>query len=232
VVLQSKQFHQGTGLEIQIRTTIHEDLYSYIEATALKIGETALEIFNGSLRLNGTEFKDTDLPLMFGNDGMYKIELESVERFAKGGIKRRRYRLNLGSTSIEFKYYKNIMTFSIHGHEDFSDATGMLGSYPSGEMIGRDGSEISDFTEFAFEWQVGYDGQDSVIFSDLRSPQLPYELCRMPASTFKTSRRRLRGNNKLVLEAEHACDHITGSNFDSCVNDVLATGDIELAKEW
>ena len=255
--MHSDGFQNGAGLDIHIRTTIADSLYSYIESAAVKvssgrhhdrvmflcihsllrsstfsqIGGYVLEVSNGSFRLEGTDYQDESLPMSFGDDSEYTFELNNLEHDAGGNVKRRLYRLSLGSTSIDFKYYKNLMTFSLNGHDDLEDVVGMLGSYPSGEMIGRDGNKIDNFLEFGFEWQVGRD--DPTIFSEAREPQLPFEQCRMPSKVFQTNRRRLRGENAQLFEkAQNACSTVKGSDFDLCIHDVMATGDINLAFEW
>lgn len=97
-------------------------------------------------------------------------------------------------------------------------------------MVGRDGTSIlTSYDEYGFEWQVR-PGDDPQLFYDLREPQLPYEKCRMPSKTVATSRRRgLRATNrKLYDQATKACAGLT--DFDLCVNDVLASGEIEMAE--
>lgn len=231
--MHSNKFHNEAGLDFHVRTTILDDLFSYIESAAVRVGENVVEVHNGHILLNGVAHKDEDLPIAFGEEHKkYKVYLADVERNNKGTIKRRLYRLNLDNdTEIEFKFYKHFMTFKLIGHEEFADTVGMLGEYPTGTMLGRDGKEMKSFEDFGFEWQVNM--EDPVLFSKLREPQLPYERCRLPLASTVTTRRRLRGENGTLFEsAQEACAAQKGSDFDLCVDDVMMTGDLELAKEW
>lgn len=212
---------------------MHEHMYSYIESSAVRVGEDVVEVHNGRILLNQVEYKDEDLPLEFGQGkNMYKIYLANVEYKNSGDIRRRSYRLRLDDESkIEFKFYSRFMTFELIGHEDFADASGMLGAYPHGIMLDRSGKEMSNFVDFGFEWQVG--PSDSTLFSDLRAPQLPYERCRVPTQSAQKARRRLlRGDVQLLENAKQACAQTKGGDFHLCVDDVMMTGDLEMAKEW
>lgn len=64
VLVSSEKFANGLGLDIHIRTTIRDD-WSYISATALRIGEDILEVHSfGKYYLNGVE--NAPLPKKFG----------------------------------------------------------------------------------------------------------------------------------------------------------------------
>ena len=116
------------------------------------------------------------------------------------------------------------------GHSDFYGSAGMMGHYPTGAMLNREGEEMTDFTEFGFEWQVNL--EDPVLFRQTRSPQLPFEQCRMPTAA-RPARRKLRGADAALFEAaREACAHVSGSDFDLCTDDVMATGDVGLASVW
>ena len=112
--------------------------------------------------------------------------------------------------------------------KDFGDSVGLLGKYGTGELFARDGSIIENFEEFAHSWQVNPE-TDPQLFRELRAPQLPNEKCRMPTVEVP-SRRNLRANTEEYNEATEACSHKQGRHFDLCVEDVMATGDLELAE--
>ena len=234
VIMKADNFHGKKGLDFHVRTTMHEHLYSYIEASAVRIGEDVVEIHNGNILLNNIEYSDADLPIHFGEDKSYEIYLANIEYKNNGRTVRRRwYRIKLDDHSeIEFKFYSRFMTFEVLGHEDFSEALGMLGAYPSGAMLSRSGQEMKNFIDFGFEWQVGL--SDPTLFSALREPQLPYERCRLPSKSVQAaSRRFLRGNTQLFEAAKQACAAMTkGSDLELCVDDVMMTSDLEMAKEW
>lgn len=229
VVTSTEKFDNNAGIDFHVRTTMRNDLYSYVETAALKVGDDILEIHNGHFLLNGATYEDDLLPMEFGAQSNYKFELTNVEKRRDGSVARRSYLLTLGETQIEFKFYKHIMSFEIGGKVDFEGGVGMLGAFPTGDMLSRHGEQMNNFNDFGMEWQVGHD--DPILFADLRAPQLPYERCRMPAHT--QSRRRLRATDtKLAEDARDACAHVAGNDFQLCIDDVVMTGDLELAKEW
>jgi hypothetical protein len=64
ILLQSKEFESGLGLDVHIRTHIRRDM-SYISSAALRIGTDVLEVESqGVYYLNGVA--DADLPSEFG----------------------------------------------------------------------------------------------------------------------------------------------------------------------
>ena len=226
VMVKSDQFKDNQGLDLHIRTTI-QDYFSYIERAALRVGSNILEVQKKSILLDGVQHKAKDLPLLFGDDE-HKYTLSEVKMENKNYNV---YKLDLGSSSMVFKFYKQFLTISIDGHTvDFGDSVGLLGDYANGEMLGRRGQLISEAMDFGFEWQVTAD--EPMLFQEARSPQLPYERCRMP-SVARPSRRKLRGAD-LVLRngAQEACAAQKGNDFDLCVEDVMATGDLGLAGVW
>eukprot|EP00977_Amphora_coffeiformis_P028201 scaffold34878_cov183-Amphora_coffeaeformis.AAC.3 len=228
VMVHSDSFHDGAGFDLHARTTI-QDYFSYIETMAMKVGDNHMEFYNDHFYLNGMKLTPTDLPLTFGDD-MYTIENGVVEH-GKNTKYYQYYKVNLyESSSVLFKFYKKFLTFVIIGHpEDFADSVGLMGEFYTGDMISRDGERMHDFVEYGFEWQVA--PADGSLFRSARSPQLPYELCRMPTGS-RPARRRLRANTALYTEAQKACAHVSGKGRELCVDDVLQTGDIGLASLW
>lgn len=225
-MLHSDKFHGNQGLDLHIRTTI-QDYFSYIEMAALRVGSSILEVRKESLLLDGIEHKTEDLPLVFGDED-HEYVLVQVDEGKKNRVT---YQLDLGqSSSVVFKFYKQYLTISMNGNAvDFGDSVGLLGDYETGDMIGRNGQLVDTAEQFGYEWQVQPD--EPKLFQDERSPQLPYEECRMP--TAARPARKLRGAD-LVLhgQAQEACSGQIGNNFDLCVGDVMATGDIGLAYVW
>ena len=120
------------------------------------------------------------------------------------------------------------MTVDLEGGEsDFGDSVGLLGNYHTGELLSRDGQQIEDTLEFGMEWQVR---PEESLFMESRSPQLPYERCRMPTESFaKNSRRRLRSaeNGELLAQAAEACAGTV--DFELCLQDVMTTGEVAMA---
>ena len=225
VLVHSETFYNNAGLDIHVRTTMN-DFYSYIESAAVKIGNHVLEVNQGDFLLGGTPYDESDLPLIFGDkEENFKFELVSKNEH------RTSYRLDFGNEAeIVFKIYKQYMNIETTGHIQLSDNEGLLGSYPTGEMISRGGEVMTKFEDYGFEWQVR--PEDPKLFAEAREPQLPYEKCRVPTAA-RPARRQLRAQNrKLQAEAEKACASQSGSDFDLCVDDVMMTGDIGLAEDW
>eukprot|EP00977_Amphora_coffeiformis_P029193 scaffold39281_cov183-Amphora_coffeaeformis.AAC.1 len=71
-----------------------------------------------------------------------------------------------------------------------------------------------------------------MLFQQAREPQLPYEHCRMPEQFEETSRRLRATNSALYGQALNACTSNHPANIDSHVEDVLSTGDLDLADSW
>ena len=229
-MVHSEQFHNGAGFDLHARTTI-EDYFSFIETAALRVGDNTVQFFKDSIFVNGVGLTRKDLPFTFGQEFKYTIT-EAPVPARKNAKFYNYYKVDLHQgSSVLFKFYKQYLTIDISGSEaDFADAQGLLGEYHTGAMISRDGVEFSNFVEFGFEWQVTPD--DPKIFLDAsRSPQLPFERCRMPTKA-RPARRNLRGDAELMKQAQEACAHIKGNSFELCVDDVVTTRDVGLATLW
>uniref|UniRef100_A0A7S3LJI9 VWFD domain-containing protein n=1 Tax=Amphora coffeiformis TaxID=265554 RepID=A0A7S3LJI9_9STRA len=229
VLLHSESFHNGVGFDLHVRTTIL-DYFSYIETAALRVGEYTLQVWPNKFSLNGIEVATSALPWTFGEEHKYTIsELPATAR--QNPKFYQYYKVDLdGQSEVIFKFYKEFLTVSISGHqEDFGDSVGLMGDFETGNMVSRDGIVMNDFKEYGFEWQVA--PTDPKLFVDVRGPQLPFESCRLPTGA-RPARRRLRADRQLTAQAQVACAHVEGSDFDLCVDDVLQTGDIGLADTW
>jgi len=230
VMVRSEQFHNNAGLDLHVRTTI-QDYFSYIESAALRVGENVLEFHKAHFYLDGAKYTAEDLPLTFGGDFKYTVSEAPIEA-GKNPKFHKYFKVDLHEdSSILFKFYKNFLTIAVSGHEnDFSDSVGLLGDYSTGDMLSREGVVMTDFDQYGFEWQVN--PEDAKLFMDARAPQLPYEQCRMPTAA-RPARRKLRGADAALFEAaKSACAHVSGSDYDLCADDVMATGDVGLAELW
>lgn len=59
-MLRSKQFHQGSGFDLHVRTTI-DTYYSYVDSAAVRIGDHILEISSADkIYLDGQEHEMND----------------------------------------------------------------------------------------------------------------------------------------------------------------------------
>ena len=213
---------QAPEFDLHARTTI-DSYFSYIESAALRVGKVVVEMEKDQFYVNGVKlsYKD-DLPFESGGIKVSKIQAEENKQT---------YRVNFLGSSLDFKFYKKFLSIKVGADSsDFAEATGLLGKYPTGEMYNREGEKTdTSFEVHAFEWQVAPD--DVKLFREDRAPQLPFETCRMPTAA-QSSRRRLRSDTGLLKQAEEACSHVHGNDFQLCVDDVMMTGDIGLAEVW
>lgn len=230
VLVQNDQHLQGRSFDLHVRSTI-ESHFSYFSTGAMRVGAATFEFYPSFFLVDGIRHEfPSQLPFLF-DGGIIEEKREPNKPSATHAT----YLCTLyDGSQIEFRFYKKFLTVNMWGHpQGFANATGLLGHFGTGEMIGRDGVKIYDeFTEFAFEWQVNHLAGDPSLFENNRSPQLPYERCRLPTAARPTRRRRLARNN-LVAQARQACKGVeTEHNFNLCVEDILATGDIGLADLW
>eukprot|EP00977_Amphora_coffeiformis_P003345 scaffold620_cov169-Amphora_coffeaeformis.AAC.15 len=221
-------------LDLHIRTTIAQH-YSFIELAAMKIGERILEISAGNpnlVLLDGQVHSVNDSkPFVFAS--VYKNTTYKYYK-ADALLESKSYILEITPwVFVRVKMHAEFLTVSVHGDGDLEGAVGLLGRFPDGALVTRSGEVVTiPFVEFAAEWQVNPD--DGILFKESRSPQLPYERCRMP-STPRPSRRMLRfsagGLYQQALEACRQVDYFA-EDIDLCIDDILATGDVGLANIW
>ncbi|KAL7561371.1 hypothetical protein ACA910_001475 [Epithemia clementina (nom. ined.)] len=224
VLVQSNAFAQGLGLDLHIRTTIH-DFYSYIEAAALRIGDTVLEVSGGRFWITGVEGSDDG-----SSSDLSGFTLHPAYTIGKAKV----YQVDLNrGDKILFRNYKHFMFVDITGNaDDFADSIGLMGDYATGDMLARDGmTVITDTNAFGQEWQVR--GNDEpALFHESREPQHPAATCRMPTAKMTGRNLRDRKTVDLIKIAEDACSGKSAEDFEFCVLDVLATGDVTLAEVW
>jgi hypothetical protein len=219
VLLQSKEFESGLGLDVHIRTHMRRDM-SYISSAALRMGKHLLEVQSrGVYYLNGVA--GADLPSEFG--GFEFLHTRPTD-------KQHVFEVHLGGRQrIKVKTYKDFVSVLFEQAElkHFGKSVGLMGDFGTGRMISRDGkSVIDDANAFGQEWQV-LDTEPS-LFQTVRFPQHP-TACTMPTPVQASQlRRRLSESPVDELAAEKACEH-WGEGKDDCVFDVLTTGDLEMA---
>eukprot|EP00553_Chaetoceros_curvisetus_P006579 CAMPEP_0204616772 /NCGR_PEP_ID=MMETSP0717-20131115/3939_1 /ASSEMBLY_ACC=CAM_ASM_000666 /TAXON_ID=230516 /ORGANISM="Chaetoceros curvisetus" /LENGTH=558 /DNA_ID=CAMNT_0051630119 /DNA_START=103 /DNA_END=1779 /DNA_ORIENTATION=- len=238
VMMKSPSFHNGEGLDLHIRTTRIENArgkYSFISGAAIRIGKDVLEFQDdGSIILNGQTTKDhggvfAGYPLTLTRKGSNKNIFV--------------YDLQLGSDkSIQIRANTwNSMVFVDASGSFPIDTNGLLGAPDHDALVARDGRTIlmDDWNKFGEEWQVRHD--EHKLFKDTnRFPQHPitclYESHRKTRKNLRQhdQRRRLHEDHSesITLEAAtEACNSSSGQLKQFCVDDVLATGDLDLAKD-
>jgi hypothetical protein len=219
VLLQSKEFESGLGLDVHIRTHMRRDM-SYISSAALRIGTDVLEVESqGVYYLNGVA--GADLPSDFG--GFEFLHTQPTDR-------QHVFEVHLGGRErIKVKTYKDFVSvlFEQAQLQHFGKSVGLMGDFGMGHMISRDGETIiEDANAFGQEWQV-LDSEPK-LFHTVRFPQHP-KMCTMPTPVQASQlRRRLSESSVDEMTAEKACEH-WGEGKDDCVFDVLTTGDLEMA---
>ncbi len=238
-MVDNPSFHDGLGIRVHIRTTRVKE-FSYIERVAVMIGEDVLEFFNDANRflLNGKfinkeetgHHEAFDSGVLMG--GVFNV------RYYNKAISLRLHDDGSHSAKIDLHVRKSgFPTVIVDGGktELFKGSLGILGAWPTGEHLARDGkTQISvshqDAKDFALEWQVRND--EPVLFQDIRAPQYPtkcYEPTLYDPKQSATGRRL--GSSHFEKNAEEACSHWHDDHKDDCLFDVIATQDLSVAEE-
>jgi len=232
-------------MDIHIRTTI-KDIYSIISATAIRVGNSVLEMSMGNTGIfwiNGEEVTDDDLPLQF--DGKYFFDKVETINDGVGAV----YALHVENMLVNIRVMKFIMAVELQGDDpSFREGTsGLTGKYPVGELLGRDGVTLyapdrmqethkgdmeAVYNTFGQEWQVR--DTDPQLFREPHAPVWP-EKCNFPEESSAQTKRRFLRSSVGIEAASKACAsrHEEGSkNFDFCVTDVLLLDDVDAAYSW
>jgi hypothetical protein len=226
VMMENPSFGDGLGLDLHIRTTI-EDYYSAITSAALRIGSDVIEIDANDVYFNSQKVVDGDKPTSIAG-----FPIEYIPD-PKGNI---RTEITVGKNNqnekIVFRWKKGFMgvLFEIPSKKNFEGSYGVLGTFEFGLLVGRDGfTEFENTSEFVEQWQVK--DTDDKLFHDLhRAPQYPMR-CIMPqVSETKVRRRRLQRTISRE-QAANACAHWPKQGQESCIFDVMMTGDLEMADD-
>jgi hypothetical protein len=211
---------ENKPLDVDVRTKIRYD-YSYVESAAVKLGNDTLEVASfGDYFLNGVA--GAAMPAFVGG---YPVTHSNPSN------KVHVFEIALSdSEKIVIKTFKDLVAVSVEDTDSkrLKGTLGMAGSYDKhGKMLGRDGeTEMEDPTAFANEWQIRQD--ETSLFHVAKGPQHP-EQCKLPEISTSDKRRRL-GEGLAREKAERACAHFSGEQFENCVFDVMAVGDIEIAQ--
>jgi len=232
VLLQSREFSSGAGLDIHIRTTRVDKAkgvgYSYISGVAVKLGTDVLEVMDdGKLIVNG---KPVSNPINFAG---YPISKTFKGTHQKIII----YDLDVTtdkavSKPIQIRVNTNAGMLFVDISGRFPDSAGLLGP-PSDDkrMLARDGETdlFDEWNSFGEEWQVRND--EPKLFQEKRAPQYP-QGCVYESNESKSLRRRLSMDSGVTTaEAEAACSGSKGRSKEFCIADVMATGMVDIAED-
>ena len=255
ILTKSDGFHSGSGLHVYIRTARVGTLqkgYSYISAAAVKVGPDIVEVQgDGTLIVNGiATFSDKDDAFLEVTSGTFAIAKTTTN--AKKGEKNdyglgpvqdgtplydlyfcddtdHQFSLQISTNKWKAMFVRTIGTFP-------ADSVGLLGSPDHLPLFARDGQTdlSSDHNALGEEWQVRSDEpklfQDNTYF-----PQHPagcvYE--EIGGKEKSSIRRRLSYlDNPISPEAAaEACAQAPDHKREFCIQDVIATGFLELASD-
>jgi hypothetical protein len=207
-------------MDIHVRSTIHYS-YSYIGAAAVRIGKDILEVGSwGDFALNGIDGAlrtDNHIPKLGGYNVEYKQVNKKLHTFDIVITP------NFNVTIATNKAWVSVKISGAPMAGMFDDVTGLMGNY-HGEKLSRDGLVMEDLNAFGQEWQVR--PEEGNLFRKVRAPQYPQE-CLLPTLTKETGRRL--GEAVDQDTAEKACEGLAGKAFELCVEDVMLSGDLDMA---
>lgn len=215
-------------LDIQMRTTIRHD-YSFISQVAIRIGQDIFEVASyGDYMLNS--MNTIDMPAQMGD---HKVTMHHVNK------KKHVFYVHMeDQVDLEITSFKDYVSISVLNSTVamFEGSVGLLGDHSTGDVLSRDGTSVMSLEEEAAhrigeEWQVRPD-VDGQLFSLVRAPQYPTK-CFFPDANAAQARARKLGEASISSdEAEEACAGVGSSNKDDCINDVMKTGDIDIAEVY
>lgn len=229
LLLQNPNFSNGLGMNIHIRT-VGRTSWSFIESAIIQIGDNKLAMIGG---VGGGSYWINDMAktqLQTGDAALGDFPV----RFVRVNDHQTRARVDLGNgDAVAIETFKDFVRVNIgnKSKKAFVGSMGLLGRYPDGLKVGRDGATvIEDPNEFGEEWMVH--PSDPILFPDVEASQLPLQ-CTMPdADAMKESRRRLGESAITSEEAAMACARVLEADRDACIFDVLATNDKDMAGSY
>ncbi|CAB9502296.1 expressed unknown protein [Seminavis robusta] len=223
VLLSAPNFLYGP-LDIHIRTKSRYD-YSYIETAAVRIGEDILEVSSwGDYALNGVDGalgpNGHEVPILGGYSVSYRQADDKRHVFE---IRNDKVGAHIKVSS--FKDWVNVEVLPVPP-ESFVGSFGLMGSFPTGQMLARNGKTVMDDPKaVGQEWQV-LPSEPSLF----RVASSGSDRCILPDQVKASKARRRLGESVSRSQAEVAC--VKSSRFkdlENCIFDVMASGDIEMA---
>ena len=225
--------YRGKPLSVHVRTRGMK-IYSFIEAVAIQYGESYYEFNNaddqnpkqyfGGATIKSLPFQEGGFNItshMMKNDDLQQDILAIDVHFDNSHDKIAIHAMGL------------FVFVDIHASSnDLTAAGGLLGSFPAGQMLGRDGSDLSfDRDIYGNHWQVQTD-EPKLFFSTPEGHPMAPQACRLPqidAHDFLRSE-----NAELYQTAVEACikEGIEGLDLDDCVFDVVVLKDQGMAAAW
>jgi hypothetical protein len=229
VLVENKGFASGMGMNIHIRTATRT-WWSYIESAVVQLGDNTLEVKadlgKSKYSINGGD--ETELATGDAFIGHFQVHFRRVNDHQTVT------RIDLGNgDAIAIETFKDFVRVNIGNKSQtaFPGSKGLLGAFPNGAKIGRDGNTVfEDANEFGQEWQVL--ATEPSLFHTVEGAVQPPNKCVMPDDTKKSPKRRL-GEVLITTEAaEVACARVAEADRDACIFDVLATNDKDMAGSY
>ena len=164
-------------------------------------------------------------------DGAYFSIAGFRTQFKRPNNHQKKFRIEIGRTSaVGIETFKDFVRVSVTARsgDDFLGSVGLMGSYPEGNMVARDGHTLmDDANAFGKEWQVL--SSEPMLFDIIYGPQHPQQ-CAMPNVSQTARKRRRLGESAITEEAaQMACAHVNEAERAGCEYDVLATNDLQMA---
>ena len=234
VLVDNPDYKDGLGMTIHIRTKI-ETWWSYIQAAVVKIGDESFEIEMNQFYKNGEALDMAKITAEPTHDKISGLLLRYKQK--EGNIEALVYFGN--GEVLKMKTFKGFVTVQVGAEGDdsiYTGSHGMLGSYPDGARLGRDGvTHIENVNAFGHEWQVL--PEEPKLFSsyDAEWVVAAGQACAMPdESEAKVSLRKRRLASGMPMdEVEKACAHLEDAgDKKACIYDVMATQDVSMASVW
>ena len=200
--------------------------WSFIETAVLRIGEDTLEVTGGKVPkyyINGVEGDVEARHFEFSSLGLKVLVKKATSKQLKIRVDL------LNGDALGFEVFGNFVRVNAKEvdpkWEKFAGSTGLMGAYPTGVAIGRDGETVfEDMNEFGQEWQVL--AEEPKLFRTVSGPQHPNK-CDMPLVS--ALNRRLAESNVTEEQAEIVCAHVHVADRKACITDVMFTSNLEMA---
>lgn len=229
ILLKSPKCNNGKSeLDIHIRTQRIRK-WSTINAIAIKSGENVIEIESneGVLVLNGNKAESVKTNSLSVTRSITKSSATLKKKTVV-------YDFVIDSDkmlSVEVNTRTHMVYVTVKG--DYPQGTaGILGSPLAPGQFLRDGTNVTgqDVDEFVEDWQIR--DTDPQLFHKNRHPHYPHK-CLYNMADVKSRSRRLKEIRTVSKEeAMNACSqHCVEALKDYCMEDVIATGDIDSAKD-
>jgi len=199
-------------------------MWSYVDSASIRIGDDILEVKGGTQEsrgfwVNGVATTDEET-VKLANKYSVMIEYPS--------LKSSEFTIKLGGEeTIVIKTWNAMVSvhFNHVSSGRFGKSVGMMGAFPTGSKLGRDGiTNVDDFNKFGQEWQVLQ--TEPKLFHEVGDVPQPPSKCEIPTSA--DMRRRLNEVSMSVEDAKLACSRVDPAVFDMCVFDVTVSNDKDM----